>query len=320
MLGFVFGIVSAAFFGMSVTTTRRGVLTGTITQGLYMSILLGVPLFAIASLASGQMFQASVIPLSGYLFLMAAGILHFMGGRYCNYRAIRAIGANRMSTIGTIQLPYSVIVAFIFLGEGVSLLMGLGIFLILIGPFVIYERKDGRRTISGGSDGQSSSLEAGESTGKASAPPLVLRQAEGYLFGVLGAVAYGTSPVFIRAALQSNNLGVFGGLIAYSAAGAMMLLVLAAPGRVTELRRMNKPTFGWFSASTVTVFFAQMFRFVALGIAPVAVVATLQRMHILFVYLFSFLMNRHLESFGSRIIAGILISVTGAVLLALGRT
>ena len=142
MLGFVFGILSAASFGMTNVMTRRGMLSGTVAQGLYMSVLLGLPLFLAASIVSGQLFHASLITTNGYLLLIAAGILHFVGGRYCTYRAIGAIGATRLAPIGAIQLPYSIIVALIFLGEGVTPLMGLGILLIMIGPAIIFGRNN----------------------------------------------------------------------------------------------------------------------------------------------------------------------------------
>ena len=61
MLGFVFGILSAASFGMTNVMTRRGMLSGTVAQGLYMSVLLGVPLFLAAAVVSGQLFHASLI-------------------------------------------------------------------------------------------------------------------------------------------------------------------------------------------------------------------------------------------------------------------
>ena len=58
------------------------------------------------------------------------------------------------------------------------------------------------------------------------APSIPFRQAEGYFFGILGATAYGTSPIFIRAALVDNGLGVFGGLVSYSAAAVILVLML----------------------------------------------------------------------------------------------
>ena len=148
---------------------------------------------------------------------------------------------------------------------------------------------------------------------------IFFRQAEGYIFGTLGALAYGTSPLFIRTALDSNGLAIFGGLVSYSAAAIIMLLLLSVPANRNTVRNTSKPTFLWFSASTITVFLAQLFRFVALSMSPVTIVATLQRTHVLFVLLFSFLINRQLESFSPKILAGILLSVTGAILLGLGK-
>ena len=322
MLGFLFGMLSSASFGLSVTTTRRGVLTGTIIQGLYMSIILGVPLFALSATIFGQLPKGFNIPFNQYLLLAAAGILHFVGGRYCNYRALRAIGATRLSTISSIQLPYTVATAIIFLGEQLNLLMGLGILLIFIGPAIIYERANKS------SSGNFRSVNRIENThdltntskpGMKSSQMIFLHQAEGYIFGTLGALAYGTSPLFIRAALDGNGLAIFGGLVSYSAAAIIMLLLLSVPANRNTVRNTSKSTFLWFSGSTISVFFAQLFRFVALSISPVTIVATLQRTHVLFVLLFSFLINRQLESFSPKILVGISLSAIGAILLGLGK-
>jgi len=322
LLGFLFGILSTASFGVSVTTTRRGVLTGTVIQGLYMSIILGVPLFALSATIFGQLPKGFNIPLNEYLLLAAAGILHFVGGRYCNYRALRAIGATRLSTISSIQLPYTVATAIIFLGEQLNLLMGLGILLIFIGPAIIYERGKKASSDNPKSVGQTESTSSPNITsqlGIKDGQTIFLRQAEGYIFGTLGALAYGTSPLLIRAALENNGLAIFGGLISYSAAAIIMLLLLSIPANLTAVRNTSKPTFLWFSASTISVFFAQLFRFVALSMSPVTIVATLLRLHILFVLLFSFLINRQLESFRPKILAGIFLSVAGAIFLGLGN-
>ena len=310
MLGYVFGLLSAMSFGVADTSTRRGVLKGTVIQAVFFTVILGVPLFLVAAVVTGQIFDANLIAFKGYVYLVLAGIIHFIGGRYCNYRTISAIGATRAATIGAVQLPYSVIVAAIFLSERVNALMAVGILLVLVGPLIMAERKK-EKAIAGGS------VDTHAAAGTEAAPPI--RQAEGYVFGVLGAISYGTSPIFIRAALEDNGLGIFGGFVSYVAAAVIVLAIAALPSGLRTFQSIPRKALPWFGLTTVMVFFAQMFRFAALAITSVTIVATLQRLSAVFVLLFGFLFNRHLEKFSWRLVAGIVLAVVGAALLALGK-
>ena len=74
-----------------------------------------------------------------------------------------------------------------------------------------------------------------------------------------------------------------------------------------------------FLAAGFFVFAAQMFRFIALSLAPVAVITPLQRMGAIFVLGLSWAINRHLEKITWQVVAGLLISVAGAVLLVASR-
>lgn len=68
--------------------------------------------------------------------------------------------------------------------------------------------------------------------------------------------------------------------------------------------------------SSVFVGFSQMFRYMALSLAPITVVAPLQRSASLFRVLFNWLINREYEIFEKRLLVGIFVSVLGAVSLS----
>ena len=146
-------------------------------------------------------------------------------------------------------------------------------------------------------------------------PPL--KMAEGYFFGLAAAAIYGNTPIMVRAALEDSGLGIMGGLASYMAASVVLMLTLLMPGKLVGVLVERKKAGPWFYANTIASFFAQMFRYVALGIAPVTVVAPLARTLALFTLAFSFLINRKLEYFGGRVIIGILLSVVGSVMLVL---
>jgi drug/metabolite transporter (DMT)-like permease len=313
MLGVVLAVISSITFSLNAVMARRGLARATASAGAFVTVILGVPLFFGASLVTGQLFNAPDVPLRGYVLLSAAGVLHFGVGRYFNYRAASSIGATRAASVQALTVPYAILIAFLFLGETISPIMGFGIVLIIIGPAIMVQRRSKPEAKappppSGGST-------SGEPVAEASA--FQLRQVEGYLSAFATIGAYGTSPILIRAALSDlEGVAIFGGLVAYSAAAGVLLLTLVHPARRGLITAMRPSTVRLFLGAGTFVFLAQMFRFMALSVAPVAVVTPLQRTGAVFTLIFSWTLNRHLEVINLRVVAGILLSVTGAVLLA----
>jgi drug/metabolite transporter (DMT)-like permease len=309
MLGVALAIISSLSFSLNSVMARRGLARATASAGAFVTVLLGVPLFLVASLVTGQLFNAVDVPMRGYVLLSAAGVLHFGLGRYFNYRAAAAIGATRTASVQALTVPYAILIAYIFLGETISVIMGMGILLIIIGPTIMVQRR-----AKAGATGPSSPTADSASE---QASTFQLRQMEGYLSALATIVAYGTSPILIRAAIGNiDGVAIFGGLVAYSAAAAVLVVTLVLPSRRGLISAMHPSTVRLFLSAGAFVFFAQMFRFMALSVAPVAVVTPLMRTGAVFTLIFSWTLNRHLEAINTRVVTGILLSVTGAVLLA----
>lgn len=303
MIGALVALLSAFAFSMNSVLVRRGVVGASAAQGAFISVLIGVPLFALAALIAGQIFRLGHFDLRAYGFLALAGVVHFVLGRFFNYQAIAAIGAARTAPLQTLQIPYTVLVALVVLGEGVTFWMWGGIALVMVGPAIMVERPR-------------AAVPAVEAQGA-----IALRQREGYLFAVLSSVAYGTSPILIRAALSGEaGLAIAGGLISYAAAAGLLLAGLILPSQRSLIGAFRPAAVRAFFGAGVAIFLAQMLRFIALSLAPVAVVATLQRASILFTLMFSWLMNRELELLTGRLVVGVVISVAGAVLLVVAST
>ena len=117
MLGGLLALLASATFALSNVTARRGVLSGSVLQALVVTIWLGVPVFLITALATGQLGAIARFPLPSIVFLAFAGMVHFVLGRYCNFRAISAIGVNLAGPIQEISLLVSLALAVWLLGE-----------------------------------------------------------------------------------------------------------------------------------------------------------------------------------------------------------
>lgn len=302
MLGGFLALLAAAFFGLNNATTRRGVLTGTVLQGLSITVPIGLPIFFIAALASGAVGQITEFPPVSVLLLVTAGIAHFVWGRFCSYMAIQSMGANRVGPVQQSSLLISLALAIQFLDEVLTPLRIVGIVLILLGPMVM--------------------LRSRKSTAEPRAPSAVKfepKYVKGYSFALLSALGFGSSAVLIRAAVIDAGFGagLAGGIIAYAAAAAAILLVILYPRFTREVTNMNRTTAKWFTLSGIFVCTSQMLRFMALAVAPVTVVAPIQQTTVIFRVIFGWFINREYEDFSIWVMTGIGISLFGAVILSL---
>lgn len=309
MIGIILALLSSASFSMNSVMSRRGVAAASASAGAFITVLMGVPMFLIAALVTGQIFNAGDVDLNAYVLLSMAGILHFGVGRYFNYRSIGAIGAARAAPAQGLATPYAILIAFVFLGESINLPMAIGIVLVLAGPMIMVERKkkEPAKQPAGGS-------------GTGAPPEFELRQLDGYLSSMAAVLAYGTSPILIRAALQNTtDLSIYGGLVAYVAASIALIATLAHPKRRGLVADLRLPAIKLFAGSGFFSFLAQLLRFAALAVAPVAVVNPLMRTGAIFTLVFSMTFNRHLEVINRKVAAGIFLSVAGVLLILLNR-
>ena len=121
MLGAIFSLLSATCFALNNATTRRGVLTGTVMQAMIITVPMGVPLFFILLLMFGQVGVLARMPLSAVMWLSLAGVLHFVWGRYCNFRAAKAIGTNLQGPASQSDIIFTLALAMMVWGAWSSL-------------------------------------------------------------------------------------------------------------------------------------------------------------------------------------------------------
>lgn len=321
MVGTFFAVVSTVSFGFHNAAMRRGVLGAAAVQALYVTVILGVPVLLVAAALSGELERAASISPKGYALLAAAGLVHFLFGRYCNYRAVSAIGSNRSGPFMGTSLLYSVGIAVLFQGETVSGPGMVGVGLMFVAPLLMI-RGPVRRTPAGHGAlraGTPLSGPAAASTGVDPTTPTRARLIEGYLFAIGSAIGYGSSPNLIKAGLEDTGMGVFGGLVSYTAASLVLIATFVIPGRLGSILQIPKVSLNWFLLAAFSISFAQMFRYVALSTAPVAVVASLGQLSPMFSLMFGFILNREVESFAPRVLIGIVLSVAGSLIVILGH-
>jgi drug/metabolite transporter (DMT)-like permease len=313
VLGAIFAALSAASFGLNNAMTRRGVLTGSVAQALAIGVPIGIPMFFLFALVGGGLGAVKNFSHDALIAIATTGIVHFICGRYCNYRSVKAIGANLSGPVVQLSLIVSLFIAITVLHEGLTPLRVVGIVLVILGPALMH-RPDAA---------PAAAIDAGAAAGgrsvAAGPPPFRPRYAEGYLFGVMAAACYGVTPILIRIVVERGSLAdsMAAGLLAYCAATAVLALLLLWPGQLRHVLSIGPVPAKWFFASGVLVTISQMFMYLALVLAPVSVVMPILQIHLVFRYVIARLVNPHHEVFGGMMILATAISVTGAAALSL---
>ncbi len=327
MLGALYAVISAATFAFNNASLRRGVISSTVFQALAVTVPIGVPLFFVAVLATGQLGKLTEFSNLAFICLSLAGIMHFVWGRYCGYRAIKAMGSNLVAPVQSANLVVALTLAIIVLDEKITVLKVIGLALIALGNGIAIPPSKSKKKKKQDAAKQAAAAvttavasgagAAGDSRGTEKSPAFVPNLAEGYTWALLSATGYGLSPVLVRYGLEGQTgASMAGGLISYIAATLFFSLLLIPKGRVQNVREMDRKALPWFLNSGFFVFLAQMFRYLALSIAPVTVVTPIQRITGIFRILFSSLLNPGHEVINMRLVVGTVVSIAGAMALA----
>jgi len=304
MLGAIFAILSAASFALNNVTVRRGVIKGTPLQAMAISVPLGVVCFLPLALALGELPKLPQFPRPALAWMAGLGVLHFIIGRYCNFRANQLAGVNLTAPVIQLQVVVTMALAVIVLHEPCTVLQMIGGVLILSGSLIT----------------QKQSMRPRNATPEAIlAEGFAPRYLGGYVFASLAATAYGTTPIMARFALEHTGpaTGILGGLIAYSAATAVASLALISPAVRNNVFALKRENARWFAYSGVFVAMAQGFFFAAMAVAPVMLVTPLLQLSLAFRLLFSTWLNPEHEVFGPMVLTGVATSVIGALAVSI---
>jgi uncharacterized membrane protein len=313
MLGAFLALLSAALFGFNNAATRRGVLNGSVIQGMAITVPMGVLLFGLACLVVGSLDAVTRFSPSALFYFSMAGIAHFVLGRYCNYRAIAAIGTNLASPIQQWEVLVTLALAIILLGEKLTPIAVIAIGLLVLGPAIatrIEEKKSARAA----------------SAGASAAPPVPAQQLkfepryrEGYTWAFLSIFGYGSSPIFVRAGLENASMsdGLAAGLVSYIAATIVVAIWILWGRQVAHVRALGAEPRRWFVLAGMLVFLSHMVRYMALALLPAVIVAPIMRIQALFRIYFSWILTRDYEVFDRNVIVGTVVSMAGAILIAM---
>ena len=320
MSGVTLALIAAAIFGFQNAAARRGVITATPLHGMIITVPTVVPLLALISYCLGGLAAMQTWSYQTYMLAGAAGVMHFVIGRFSNYNSMQALGSTLSTPIQQLSTVASLFCAVTILGESLTGLNIFGIALVSIGPALLIA---GRRRYA--------SSEAGTT--------FVPDLKRGILHGMVCVVGYGGSPILIVLALQSVSrfasgeklmetylaAGAFAHssailLFSYIFASACVIIMGLNSNGFNSIRFMSRAGLKWFIVSGVMIAVSQVFRYTAFALAPVSVVVPIQRLSVIFRLLFNWYLNRQYERIETKIVTGIILSVFGAAALGVDTT
>src|SRR5205085_7745601 len=115
---------------------RRGVVTGSVLQGMALTVPIGGLSFLVMTIAFGELGQLVVFPMAALTWLACQGIVHFVIGRYCNYKSNQLVGVNLTAPVVQLQVPFAMMLAVVMLHEKFTVLQAIGSALMLGGSFI----------------------------------------------------------------------------------------------------------------------------------------------------------------------------------------
>ena len=136
MLGILYAALGAFTFALNNVAMRRGVVTGTVLQGMAMTVPIGGLSFLVMTVAFGELSQLVVFPSGALAWLAGQGIVHFVLGRYCNYKSNQLMGVNLAAPVVQLQVPFAMMLAVAMLHEKFTMLQIIGSVLMLGGSLV----------------------------------------------------------------------------------------------------------------------------------------------------------------------------------------
>jgi drug/metabolite transporter (DMT)-like permease len=309
VLGALFSILSAAAFALNNASVRRGVISGTPIQAMAISVPLGVVCFLPIAWIAGELGRVAQFPAKAAAWMAGLGVLHFVIGRYFNFKANQVAGTNLTAPVIQLQAVVTMVLAVAILHEPCTLLQAFGGVVMVAGSLITQRQPP-----------QTAAAPPPATAEKPALPPFIPLYLAGYVFASGAAIAYGTTPIMARFALAHTgpSTGILGGLIAYLSATTVVGLgfLTSAPLR-RNAGGMRLDNARWFAFSGVLVAAAQGFFFCAVALAPVLFVMPLLQTSLAFRMLFSTWLSPHHEVFGGLVISGVVISLSGALLVSM---
>lgn len=289
--GEVFALLTALAWGIAVILFRRsGERVHPLALNLLKNLIGGLLFLPTLWLAGEALFPAA--PARDYLILLASGALGIGLGDTFFFASLNRLGAGRSAIVGCLYSPFVIGLAFLFLGERISLWQFLGTALI-VGAVVA-------------------------STSKGAAPLHKRDLLWGLLWGILAEGAMAAGIILVKTVLESaplvwaTEVRICGGIL------ALLVIFVFSPRRGEIFRTaLPGPGYGFtIAGSIVGAYFAMFLWLAGMKYAPASIAAALNQTSTILVFILGAVFLR--EQVTWKGVLGVALAVGGALLVTFG--
>jgi drug/metabolite transporter (DMT)-like permease len=299
MEGVAWGAAAGLAFGLFQATNRRanrGVDPFFATFTVILTSLLVLAGFAVVVEDPSRLIDAEP---SALLAFAAAGMCNFFLGWTFLALAQQRVGASRTSVIAGTAPLFGTAIAFLFIGESVHPLGLFGVVLVVGGVALLAGSR------------------------RPAADARVPGGRIGLLFAGLTALSWGVSAVLARFALDQVPSPLSGLTVGMAASAIAYGVVLAIRGVRQDGRgaaRLSLPAIGGLMVAGLFVATGIGTQWIALGLAPVAIVLALNQLSVPVVLLVApFIVGTSAERLTRKSVIGAAITVVGTVIIIVSR-
>lgn len=305
MTGALWALAAGLGFGAFQTLNRRAVQGMGVMVATFLQLLVSAVVLAGISAATQDLGLLIRAPALSLLQFAIAGALHFLVGWTLLNASQKRIGATRTSSLIATTPLFGAVTAALTLQEVPSWSSLAAILIIVAGVYVVNEL----RLRSRPDGGQRSDTDAKPDTGWRSL---------GY--GLAASACWSLSPTFIRQGLQGLPSPLLGVTVGIGFSAAAYAILLAVRSRQASLGSVSLDSLAFKLVAGLLVGLSTWMRWIALDLAPVALVLAITLVSVPVVNLLSpLVVGRKVEQVTAQVWLGSGLVVSGSLVLILHR-
>lgn len=291
----LFAVGSAFFAGITSILAKCGIKNTDSTVATAIRTLVILPMSVIMVLIVGSMGKITSISLKTWVFLVLSGVATGVSW-LCYFRALQIGDVNKVVPIDKSSTVLTILLAFVILGEPISLLKGICVAMIAVGTFLMIEKK---RTDN---DNSTAAVTGEEKQIKKS-----------WLFyAILSAVFAALTSILGKIGISGteSNLGT---MIRNAVVLVMSWVVVFATGKTKQIRGIPGKELGFICLSGVTTGASWFCYYKALHDGLASIVVPIDKLGILVTITFSFIVFK--EKLSLKALIGLILIVAGTILM-----
>ena len=248
--GMAYALLAGTLWGIGPLALKRALKHTSVGAATLTDQYISVLLLGVLAACSGELAYLDFASRAFWAFFLA-GAVGASFGKIFYYKGIDRVGASKATSVKNSSPILTTLLAVVFLGEDMSVLILVGVVLIVAGIAAL-TRTEKKAT--------------GDTT-----------RLQYFLFPILAAICFGINPVFKKIGINAASLPILGAFITQATALLVMLLLGRWFSVMPQWEPMPLKALVLVTFSSVTEALGSLFTFFALVYAPAILVSPMWR-------------------------------------------